>query len=230
MTIEERLEALEKKYEQRIADLELEVRRAQAVNEIQNLVGSYALYYSAQKFNACAELFAPRDDVIVDLNFGEFHGKYGAQRVYDDDYPLPTGLFRIHSFNSPTIQVAADGKTAKGTWISPGINTEPNEAGDKAEAFWCWIKYRMDFINEGGKWYIWHIYAYGLFNCNYYTSWADSPAFPMCRDLSADMNNPERGPKPRPDRDPKRRDWTYAIDRRPVLEPAPPQPYNSWDE
>ena len=229
MTTEERIDALEARYEAKIQDLELELHRTKAVNEIQNLVGSYALYYSAQHFNECAALFAPRDDVIVDLSFGEFHGKYGAERVYDDDYPLPTGLFRIHSFNSPTIQVASDGMTAKGTWISPGIDTEPDESGEKAEAKWCWIKYKIDFIYENGKWYIWHIYAYGLFNCDFYTSWADLPERPLYRDFSADFQNPERGSKPRPDRDPHRIDWTYSVHRRPILEPEPPKPYDTWE-
>ena len=92
------------------------------------------------------------------------------------------------------------------------------------------IKYRIDFIKDEGKWYIWHIYAYGLFNCSFYKSWADEAPKPLYRDLSRDMENPERGAKPRPDRDPHRMDWTYALNRRPVLDPAPPVPYETWDE
>lgn len=31
------------------------------------------------------------------------------------------GILPVHSLTTPVIEVAADGKTARGVWISPGL-------------------------------------------------------------------------------------------------------------
>jgi hypothetical protein len=50
----------------------------------------------------------------------------------------------MHTLTTPIIEVAGDGKTAKGMWYSPGQVTEVGQDG-KPMAMWMWEKYGADF-------------------------------------------------------------------------------------
>lgn len=71
--------------------------------------------------------------------------------------------FTIHPVSTPCIEVAADGKTAKGTFTSLGFE------GD----MWCYGKYANDYIKIDGKWYIWHMKWLRCFKTPFGISWAD---------------------------------------------------------
>jgi len=66
------------------------------------------------------------------------------------------GSMIMHTLTTPIIEVAGDGRTAKGMWYSPGQVTEIGSDG-KPIAMWMWEKYGVDFVKEGGKWKLWHI-------------------------------------------------------------------------
>lgn len=232
MDLEERVVHLEALLEKKIKEYDLQIARNRAATEIQTVLGRYSFYYTAQKFNECAKLWARRKDSSADLGFGVFEGYDSICRLYNEDSPLPLGLFRIHALTTPAIEVAEDGLTARGVWISPGIDTNPeaNPEDGKVACYWCWIKYGADFIKENDKWYIWHLIAYGLFHTDYYTSWGDMPPKPLMRDPDTDDLAPKNSPGPVPDRPTIRHDWTYAVDRRPELDPVPPLPYETWEK
>ncbi|MBT81563.1 MAG: hypothetical protein CL587_14370 [Alteromonadaceae bacterium] len=65
----------------------------------------------------------------------------------------------MHTNTTPVIEVAGDGKTAKGIWYSPGMGLMANIEGDDAKvgSVFFWEKYAGDFILEDGKWKIWHL-------------------------------------------------------------------------
>ncbi len=60
---------------------------------------------------------------------------------------------------NPIIEVAGDGKTAKGMWNSngPGLNTSVRDGKLVVSGMWFWRSYYVDFVKEEGKWKIWHI-------------------------------------------------------------------------
>ena len=60
---------------------------------------------------------------------------------------------------NPIIEVAGDGKTAKGMWNSngPGLNTSVKDGKLVVSGMWFWRTYYVDFVTEDGKWKIWHI-------------------------------------------------------------------------
>ena len=63
------------------------------------------------------------------------------------------GNMNLHTLTTPVIEVADDGKTAKGLWISPGVECPRVPLfGGEHQAAWCWIKYGVDFAKEDGKW------------------------------------------------------------------------------
>ena len=62
------------------------------------------------------------------------------------------GQMMQHTLATPVIEVAGDGQTAKGVWMSPGH--EARVMGGKLTAIWVWGTYGEDFIKEDGKWKI----------------------------------------------------------------------------
>jgi hypothetical protein len=66
----------------------------------------------------------------------------------------------MHTQETPVIEVAGDGKTAKGIWYSIGIAVRANVKSDLSytkNTQWMWEKYAVDFIKEDGEWKIWHL-------------------------------------------------------------------------
>ena len=72
------------------------------------------------------------------------------------------GEFAMHTSTTPIIEVAGDGKTAKGVWYSPGIGLMPHVSGKSVEVggIFFWEKYAGDFVKENGAWKIWHLGMY----------------------------------------------------------------------
>jgi len=72
------------------------------------------------------------------------------------------GEWASHTQSTPVIEVAGDGKTAKGIWESPGLHMSANIRDGKVskQGGWFWEKYAADFVKEDGKWKIWHIAMY----------------------------------------------------------------------
>ncbi len=64
----------------------------------------------------------------------------------------------MHTNTTPIIEVAGDGKTAKGIWYSPGLGLNPRFEGKSVSVggTFFWEKYGADFIEENGVWKLWH--------------------------------------------------------------------------
>lgn len=70
------------------------------------------------------------------------------------------GEYVMHTQETPVIEVAGDGKTAKGIWYSIGlaVRGQVDEDGNTSVGTgWMWEKYAVDFIKEDGEWKIWHL-------------------------------------------------------------------------
>jgi hypothetical protein len=65
----------------------------------------------------------------------------------------------MHTSTTPVIEIAGDGKTAKGIWYSPGMGlmTDIDNPEVKVNGTFFWEKYGADFIKENGVWKIWHM-------------------------------------------------------------------------
>jgi hypothetical protein len=86
-------------------------------------------------------------------------------KVYPAVKNIPENLgagdeYVMHTQETPVIEVAGDGKTAKGIWYSIGlsVNGQVSENGQTSiSTGWMWEKYAVDFALEDGKWKIWHL-------------------------------------------------------------------------
>ena len=72
------------------------------------------------------------------------------------------GEFAMHLSTTPVIEIAGDGKTAKGIWYSPGLGLSPkmNDSSVDVTGIFFWERYGGDFIKEKGVWKIWHLGMY----------------------------------------------------------------------
>jgi hypothetical protein len=206
--------------EKKIAALELELERAKAYQEIQNLFGRYMYLHEATRNTDCAELFA-KDAPGVSVEFhqmGVFNGSEGIRKLYEETMGgnrkgMP-GMLVEHTLTTPVIEIAHDGKTAKGIWISPGHETFVRDG--RAQANWMWSKYALDFVKEGGTWKIWHYQVFMTFLCPFDTPWTDPSSTPT-RPPMPNADGPTTYYKP------------YRVDGVAEYWPAPPDTYETFD-
>jgi len=214
-SVEEKFKILEDKIQQ----LEHDLERAQAVQEIQNLMSRYEYYHQPVTMDRTIELFAHKaPDVSVTTPGGTYVGIEQIRTIFTLIlHEVPAGSMMEHHLTTPMIEIAKDGKTAKGVWYTPGHETLP--ALDP-HAYWAWGKYSVDFIKEEGKWKIWHQRGYITFRCRYDRSWVETadPDPLMPRDT---MYPPDRRDAVSTYYDPE------AIRQ---MIPAPPDPYDTWQE
>ena len=211
--------------EERMQRLKHEMERLRAVREIKNLVGNYTVFHSPKTFKRTPELFALKQpDVSAEIAmWGVFIGAQQIKNLYEKlhEEPLVGTMFEHHFTH--IIQVAADGKTAKGVFYSPGHET-PLMFGELASK-WCWGVYGADFIKEDGEWKIWHWHFYGGFMADYYQSWLN--ARPPDPDFDITKIQPNfayyHADKP------MTRGAGYHKTEARELVPGWPEPYETWD-
>jgi ketosteroid isomerase-like protein len=189
------------------------------------VMGRYSYWHTANMHRECVDLFALRTPgVRAEMMWGVYAGPDGIRRLYEGWHrhlgpAEDVGSMHMHTLTTPVIEVAGDLASARAVWISPGHET----VGEPREAHWAWCKYGCDFVREDGQWKIWHLHVYGIFFTPYTSPWTsagdnapvvDPPATPP--GLAADLPPTTR--------------WMYAPDEVYVNSPAPPHPYQTFDE
>ena len=220
-----------------LEQLTLKLERLEAVQACRNLMGKYSYYHTAFRNKEYIDLWAKRDDDLLVMPWGSYKGFEGVKACYLNDHGDRSepgmldslkGAVMMHEMDTEVIEVAADGKTAKGAWISPGHETyvdgqvpglEKEASSGKAHAEWCWGKYAVDFIkDDDGQWKIWHMRLYPLFKCEYGDSWVDTKQ-PTTDDYT--FTSSERSTSW----------WSYSpTEVYPANEPAIPWPYKTFDD
>jgi hypothetical protein len=214
--------------QQQLAD---ELRRLEDLQEINNLMGRRAYLHSAgHNDRELAECWARHTPGVAfePEDYGVWDGLEGIKASYVDRNPFPAGVIGLlieHTLTSGVIEIAADGLTAKGVWISPGHETFPVPGGDPV-GHWSWGRYGVDFVKEEDRWKIWHLHVYTTFRTPYDQDWVDSavnrpPHFPPLGQVMPGMPVADR---------PVTFNRPYHPDTEPVLQPVPPQPYGTWQE
>jgi hypothetical protein len=232
-------------------NIENRLKKTEAYQECMNLMGRYSFYHLYGMHEACGDLFALNTPgVATEMMLGRYEGAEGIRKLYPKaDQPsklhgpeggLP-GVLNIHTMTSPVIEVADDLLTARGTWLSPGVETSPDPK-DSAQIerlredeealkrrkfnytpFWAWCKFAADFIQENGKWKIWHLHVYGVFKSPYDVPWTETPPPPFDRiveGLPAEL---------KPDAPPESRLHSWTATDRPEDIPVVPEAYEAFN-
>lgn len=136
------------------------VEEEAAIHAVQNLMGRYSHLLAVRGDAGVKDLFALKTEGVSwrtpggPVGIAEMHERFAHPQ--EDIGP---GVLRMHAMLSPVIEVAGDGKTAKGVWDSFG----PQIGGESDVGSWMWIKYAVDFIKEDGEWKIWHLQIAPIF-------------------------------------------------------------------
>jgi hypothetical protein len=146
------------------------IQRLEDESAIENLQRIYGFYVDKQLWKEAAALFA--DDGTLEIGGqGVFAGK---PRVLEYLVRIsPDGLTRGKLFNhiqlQPIIDVAPDGKSAKGRWRFL------SELGEyKKSASWGGGTYENEYVKEGRIWKIKTLHAYSRFCTPYADGWGKS--------------------------------------------------------
>jgi hypothetical protein len=234
LSIEERLAAIEKK-----------AQKALDYQAVQNVMSMHTYYHNTGKQGEEYDLIWAKDPgvkwtigggiyegqeavrILAVESFHQRHLEYleNLTKFYPvevDMKNLFAGEIACHPQTTPVIEIAGDGKTAKGAWYSPGVVAGVRPDG-KPHAMWMWEMYGVDFIKEDGQWKIWHL-------VNWYDFIID-----MGKDFSDVQWNRKRGFRPmkfaqetmkQPGGDPS---ISYNPTRVPWLPPLP-KPYETWKD
>jgi len=216
-TVEQTIKSVQKE----IKDCKHEIERLQAMNEIQNLMGTYEYLHTANMHKEVADRFAKKAPGVR-VYFGEvgyWEGVDAPRKAWSilERMGDTTGMMAIHPITTPVIVVSGDCKTAKGVWIGNGFVAALR--GGKATSGWEWDKYGIDFIKEDGVWKFWHFRSFGLFSTPFNKSWVEEgpePALPLPDELK-----PDRRPSPY---------YTYKTTVPAPYEPVLPEPFETFDE
>jgi hypothetical protein len=236
-SLENRVKALEKTIE----ELQHQATRSQDVIDIMNLQARYcAIHHSQEKLSWM--LFADRPDTTQEITHSRFVGFENIKKNYLEgpaavlasenlpegtvigwtgfqgmaeggEAPKGMGGMRIHPIGTPCIVVADDGKTAKATFTSLGLEGEG----------WCYGMYANSYIKIDGKWYIWHMKWLRNFKTNYYKAWFDQTLDEIYEFTQGETD--EYGfPKVNPQMD---YSYLYAPGKE-VETITAPKPYKTW--
>jgi hypothetical protein len=165
------------------------------VHEIQNVMSRHNYYYSAGLHQReLDELWAlEMPDVSWGSDEGWWVGKDLMLEYYIDYFDafravdlkafiklhpeiefskenLGAGTSLYHTNTTPVIEVAEDGKTAKGLWYSVGKLMQT--PGGKQSTVNMWERYGVDFIKVDGGWKIWHFFVHTDISAGAGESWA----------------------------------------------------------
>jgi hypothetical protein len=202
------------------------------IHEVSNLMSMYEYKLAGSQFEDVVAMFASKTPgVRAEIgNWGVYEGVAGIQRLFGELHkrlqtegnpPMPKkGMMFLLPNTNPVIEVARDGKTARGLWMCTGNETKPVQG--KYTGMWAWAKRATDFVKEDGQWKIWHYRVYGLFMTPYDKCWTE------LEDPDYALKNPVSDELP-PDR-PSTYHWSYSPSARYVYIPAAPEPYDTFDE
>lgn len=146
----------------------------------------------------------------------------------------------MHTSTTAIIEIAGDGKTAQGTWYSPGLGVMPQYTDGKIhlQSIFFWEKYGGDFVKENGVWKIWHLQtAYDFtpylpqamlekLNSQLGALALREPLSPIGGEAGERM----KGPLPAGWRKPLYSYPPYTPQRKAVIWPKLPQPYYTFSE
>ena len=206
--------------------VEKRIERIEAVLEIENLINRYEYLKDTGYQDEVMELFALKTPgVSAEMVWGVYDGPEGIRKLYPGLHARRTpeerkGHMTMFPRTTGVIEVARDGKTAKGLWYSPGMSAGVGDDG-KPHANWTWEKYAVDFVKEDGQWKIWHLHI----DCDF--------AIPFGKDFAEHdwprvQSEPQGFAKPtRMEPKPYKR---YSPTRLFQFTPVPPEPYDTFNE
>lgn len=175
---------MSKKVKREYTDDEL-IRRVTDIEEIKK-VANKRVYYMINEWREqeLQDLWVSNPAYQATASFGKNTGYYvGMDNIrsyyvtkHAADLGDGVGTMNAHPISTGLVELAGDGKTAKGLWYSIGQDTYPNGDGT-AKALWNTGKVAIDFVKEGDAWKIWHIVEANDIVSEAGTAYGDGPVY-----------------------------------------------------
>lgn len=204
----------------RLESIELEISRLKAQNEICNLMAHYEVLHNQKNMMLHPMDFAmTMPDVSVQVGESQvYSGPEGVNKLFCSDYEVKdcAGIMLIHYLTTQYIEVAGDGRTARGLWWTPGIETVIKDKKKGPEAVWCFGSYANDFILENGVWKIWHLRFARVAKCSYAEGWVDQKVEYVSTASAAKERPVLHNP--------------YSVNYTQESIPMGPKPYDTWND
>ena len=210
------------------------IQRLEDIQEIHNVMGRYEHSLAAGDYDVAESCFALNTPgVRAEIGAGGvYEGAEGIRRLYSGLHGMiqgsqksgmiPGRVFR-GQHTTPVVEVAGDGKTAKGIWYHPCDGASPRKEDGKLEATSLFGTRAADFIKEDNQWKIWHYHVYILFKTSHGKSWVETDQ------LTSMLPPPDLPDELKPDR-PTTYFWPYRPTTAPQPVPMIPEPYEIFDE
>ncbi len=240
--------------EGRLNALTLESTRAHDRAAVENLFGRYMTLHNAFRDPEIIPMWVKKGtpDVRAQYSNNGVYTNWDNIMSYHAQRPNPPGKLIYHFLASPIIEVAADGKTAKGMWLMSGLEsglTAPESAkgapdfmyeknvtvdGKKVWMHTVYAKYGVDFIKQDGEWKIWHFHCFEVARAPYGTGWIPFAAAAQDVSFGDDLMYFGEDGKPvmmpKPDGPATIRHNPYRTDKGQTLDLKQPVPYRTFSE
>lgn len=163
-------------------------------------------------------------DAIRGYYVDAHHEMLATQQRNNGAAELNMGNLYAHPLTTGLVELAEDGKTAKGLWYSIG-NEAMAQSDGTSKVIWMLGKVAVDFIREDGGWKIWHLIISTDVDCEAGHNYGE---YPVYEDWSADSANPVRREFGRPTIEVLTHDVTFNWwDDYP---PMPPKNYKTFTD
>ena len=249
-TADPRIAALEAK----VAALATLAQSSQDRGEVENLFSRYMYLHNAFHDPEIVPLWVKKGtpDVRAQYSNNGVYTDWDNIMSYHAQRPNPPGKLTFHFVTTPLIEVAADGRTAKGLWVMSGLEsgvTAPEAAkmapdfmyekgvtvdGKRVWMHTVFVKYGVDFLKQDGVWKIWHFHCFEVARSPHGLGWipfaAQSQNNPFSDDLMYFGENGKPVLMPKPDGPVVMRNNPYRTDRGQTLDAPPPVPYRTFSE
>ena len=229
------------------------VRNAAASQEVENVKAEHSyLHGRADATGEWGNIWSHSDDVSWAHAFGRMRGFdqvwYGSVTRYDaqamenwlkmcQDYPEvggkdPRPLLEasVHTLLTDVIEVAEDGKTARGSFITPGVIHSRLTPFHEKYCMVLWERYGSDFICEDGKWkYLHEQVCPDIPGSLDFTNWAAEEYARLSAPKPEGPADMDKVPPP-PCTDPGPLHSPYSLLSKPANTVPWPEPYETMDE
>jgi hypothetical protein len=162
-----------------IKELEAKVRRLDDIEAITRLQRVYGYYLHTDRQEKIIDMFSDDTESVEVADRGLFRGKEGVRKFFgaalrgSSKRPRQPGDMEIPLQLQAVIDVAKDGKTAKGRWQTLIIGAKP-VAGVKRQT-WAHGVYENEYVKENGEWKFKKLHFNLTFRTPYEDGWLKTP-------------------------------------------------------
>lgn len=200
-------------------------------DQILNAFYRYIHYYGELHITGVMEQFADRPDISLEIGEeGIYEGRETIQAYFGFMPKLAQkpGILIYHYTDTPVVEIAKDGQSAKLTALAPGLDA----AAKALVQNWVYGKYYADLVKENGAWKLYHVQWFRDFECSMTKGWMKEQTAHDRELVALELKDAyEKLPRPKESSYPE--NWAYPKHYDPervnYLMPEPPQPFNTYD-